>query len=74
MGGRNTESCAFPYWRIFVTFVGVSKKYIVTPKMVTKIFEERGEGGESRELEQGEFGKGKNEGLMKVGLEKMKEG
>lgn len=68
MGGHNTESFAFPYWRIFVTFVGVSKKYIVTPKMVTKIFE--GGGGKVK----GGFGEGKNEGLMKVGLGKMKEG
>lgn len=68
MGGRNTESFAFPYWRIFVTFVGVSKKYIVTPKMVTKIFE----GGRGKV--KGEFGKGKNKGLMKVWLGKMKEG
>ena len=43
--------------------------------MVTKIFE-RGRG--EVKIEQGEFGKGKNEGLMKVGLRlglgKMKEG
>lgn len=42
--------------------------------MVTKIFE----GGEMERIKEGEFGKGKNEGLMKVGLRlrlgKMEEG
>ena len=77
MGGRNKESFAFPYWRIFVTFVGVSKKYIVTPKMVTKNFE----GVKIRinkRLKKGGVEKGRDRGLeeieLKLGLVKMKEG
>ena len=77
MGGRNTESFAFPYWRIFVTFVGVSKKYIVTPKMVTKNFEEV-KIRINKQLKKGEVEKGRGRGLeeieLKLGLVKMKEG
>lgn len=62
MGGHNTESFAFPYWRIFVTFVGVSKKYIVTPKMVTKIFEEV-KIRINKQLKKGGVEKGRDRGL-----------